>query len=72
MIPEDNSQFLNNVNYALVNFMQGFINNEPSETILFDKWFGDNSEVPLTRDLRDLMIENMQLVIDFREEIISE
>ena len=72
MIPENNSQFLNNVNYALVSFMQGFIDSRPNAIALFDKWFGYNGKVPLTRDLRALMLENMQLVIDFREEISSE
>ena len=72
MIPENNSQLLNNVNYALVNFMQSFIAREPTSVRLFDRWFGDRGKVPLTRDLRDLMIENMQLIVDFKEEISSE
>ncbi len=69
MIPEDNSPFLNHVNYALVNFMQSFIRGEQSSVILFDNWFGDQGQVPLTKDLRNLMLENMQLIIDFKEEI---
>ena len=69
MIPEDNSPFLNHVNFALVRFMQGLIAGKQASVILFDNWFGDRGQVPLTRDLRDLMLENMQLIIDFKEEI---
>lgn len=69
MLPENNSQLLNNINYALVSFMQDFIEGESSSVRLFDNWFGDQGKVPLTKDLRDLMQENMQLIIDFKEEI---
>ena len=69
MIPEDNSQFLNNVNYALVSFMQNFLAGKQEFVAIFDRWFGFQGRVPLTRDLRDLMLENMQLIIDFKEEI---
>lgn len=69
MIPEDNSQFLNNINYALIRFMQGFLSKKQESVALFDRWFGDRGKVPLTRDLRDLMLENMQLIVDFKEEI---
>lgn len=72
MVPENNSQLMNHVNYALVSFMQDFIEKDTKAIALFDKWFGDTSKVPLTQDLRSLLIENMQLVIDFREEITSE
>ncbi|VEP11523.1 Periplasmic component of amino acid ABC-type transporter/signal transduction system [Hyella patelloides LEGE 07179] len=69
MIPENNSLFLNNINYALVRFMQGFLEGKQTSVILFDNWFGDRGKVSLTRDLRDLMLENMQLIVDFKEEI---
>lgn len=64
MLPENNSQFLNNINYALVSFMQNFIEEEPNSVRLFDKWFGYGGKFPLTQDLRALMQENMQLIID--------
>nr|WP_299490984.1 hypothetical protein [Acaryochloris sp. IP29b_bin.137] len=35
----------------------------------FDRWFGPEAKVPLTQDLRSLVLETMQLVIDFKEEI---
>jgi polar amino acid transport system substrate-binding protein len=69
MIPEDNSQFLNNVNYALVRFMQSFLAGKQESIDLFDRWFGSQGIVPLTEDLRNLMLENMQLIVDFKEEI---
>ena len=72
MIPENNSQLMNNVNYALIRFMQGFLSKKQESVMLFDRWFGSQSQVPLTRDLRDLMVENMQLIVDFKEEIPPE
>ena len=69
MIPENNSQFLNNVNYSLIRFMQNFLAGKPESLVLFDRWFGFKGIVPLTEDLRDLMLENMQLIVDFKEEI---
>ena len=69
MIPEDNSQFLNNVNYALIRFMQSFLAGKKESVVLFERWFGVQGIVPLTADLRDLMLENMQLIVDFKEEI---
>ncbi len=69
MIPEDNSQFLNNVNYALIRFMQSFLTGKQESVALFDRWFGSQGRVPLTKDLRDLMLETMQLIVDFKQEI---
>ena len=69
MVPENNSQLLNNVNYTLIRFMQGFLAERPQAVALFDRWFGFQGIVPLTKDLRDLMLENMQLIVDFKEEI---
>lgn len=69
MIPENNSQFLNNVNYTLIRFMQSFLADDINSLVLFDRWFGFQGIVPLTEDLRELMIENMQLIVDFKEEI---
>ncbi|GBE92518.1 amino acid ABC transporter substrate-binding protein [Nostoc cycadae WK-1] len=69
MVPEDNSKFLDAVNYSLVKFMQGFVNGESQYVAIFDRWFGPQGAVFLNRDLRDLTVETMQLVIEFREEI---
>ncbi len=40
MVPEDNSRFLDGVNYALFRHMQGFIKGETKSTVIFDRWFG--------------------------------
>ncbi|MBN3923035.1 amino acid ABC transporter substrate-binding protein [Nostoc sp. NMS4] len=69
MVPENNSKFLDTVNYSLVKFMQGFVNGNQRYVTIFDRWFGSHGAVTLNRDLRDLVIETMQLVIEFREEI---
>ncbi|BAY07696.1 extracellular substrate binding-like orphan protein GrrP [Calothrix sp. NIES-2098] len=69
MVPENNSRFLDTVNYSLVKFMQGFINGNQKYVAIFDRWFGPQGAVALNKDLRDLVIETMQLVIESREEI---
>ncbi|MEH2053529.1 amino acid ABC transporter substrate-binding protein [Nostoc sp.] len=69
MVPENNSKFLDTVNYSLVKFMQGFVNGNQRYVTIFDRWFGSQGAVALNRDLRDLVVETMQLLIEFREEI---
>jgi polar amino acid transport system substrate-binding protein len=69
MVPENNSTFLDAANYSLVRFMQGFIKGKPAYVQTFDRWFGAQSVLPLSRDLRELVIDNMRLVIDTKQEI---
>nr|WP_299492176.1 amino acid ABC transporter substrate-binding protein [Acaryochloris sp. IP29b_bin.137] len=69
MVPENNSQFMDQVNYSLVRFMQGYLQGKEPYVGMFDRWFGDQAKVPLTQDLRALVLEAMQLVVDFKEEI---
>jgi polar amino acid transport system substrate-binding protein len=69
MVPENNSTFLDTANYSLVRFMQGFIKGKPSYVQTFDRWFGSQSVLPLSRDLRELVIDNMRLVIDTKQEV---
>jgi polar amino acid transport system substrate-binding protein len=69
MVPENNSKFLDTVNYSLIKFMQGFVNGNKRNVAIFDRWFGPQGAVVLNRDLRDLVVETMQLVIEFREDI---
>jgi polar amino acid transport system substrate-binding protein len=69
MVPENNSTFLDNANYALIRFMQGFLKQKQPYVQIFDRWFGSQSALPLSRDLRDLVIDNMRLVIDTKQEI---
>lgn len=69
MVPENNSKFLDSVNYTLINFMQGFVNGESRNIAIFDRSFGSKGAVALNKDLRDLVIETMRLVIEFKQEI---
>lgn len=72
MTPENNSQLLNTVNYTLVEFMQGFLDGKAEYVSIFDRWFGVQGVLPLTEDLKSLMIDNMQLLIDFKDTISSQ
>ena len=45
MVPENNSKFLDSVNYSLIKFMQGFVNNNPKYVAIFDRWFGSQGAV---------------------------
>ena len=69
MVPENNSQFLNSVNYTLVEFMQGFLEDEPEYVSIFDRGFGSQGVLPLTQDLRNITIDNILLLIDFKDRI---
>ncbi len=69
MVPENNSTFLDVSNYALLRFMQGFLRGKQPYVQIFDRWFGPQSVLPLTKDLRDLVIDNMQLVLDAKQEL---
>ncbi|MGB5634864.1 MAG: amino acid ABC transporter substrate-binding protein [Waterburya sp.] len=71
MVPENNSQFLNTVNYSLIEFMQGFLNDQPEYVTIFEQWFGPQGVLPLTQDMRTIMIDNMQLLIDFKDQIAN-
>ncbi len=72
MVAENNSQFLNTVNYTLVEFMQGLLNNKPEYVTIFEQWFGAQGALPLTQDLKNIMIDNMQLLIDFKEGVVDD
>ncbi|BAZ67548.1 MAG: amino acid ABC transporter substrate-binding protein [Pelatocladus maniniholoensis HA4357-MV3] len=69
MVPENNSRFLDSVNYTLYKFMQGFVDSDKRNVTIFDRWFGSNGVVFLNNDLRDLAVETMQIMIESREEI---
>ena len=71
MLPENNSQLLNVVNYTLVEFMQGVVNDKPEYVTIFEKWFGPQGVLPLTQDQKRLAIDNMLLLIDFKDQIIN-
>ncbi|MEL7418312.1 MAG: amino acid ABC transporter substrate-binding protein, partial [Cyanobacteria bacterium J06555_3] len=69
MVPENNSQFLNTVNYSLIEFMEGLLAERPEYVTIFEQWFGAQGALPLTQDLKNIMIDNMQLLIDFKDQI---
>lgn len=71
MVAENNSQFMNSVNYTLVEFMQGVIDDEPKYVTIFEKWFGPQGVLPLTQDLRNIAIDNMLLLLDFTDRITN-
>ena len=67
MLPEDNSAFAGVVNLALIRYMNGFLDGQTEPRAIFDRWFGTQSETPMTQDMRSLFIETMQLMVDFKE-----
>jgi polar amino acid transport system substrate-binding protein len=69
MVPENNSKLLNTVNYALMRFMQGFVRSKQKDVSTFDKWFGPNGAVPLNTDARAQVKENLEFILDLREEV---
>ncbi len=69
MVPENNSDFLDAVNFTFYGFMQGFVNNESKYVTIFDRWFGERGAIPLNRDLRELAVETMRIVIDSHQDI---
>ncbi|MDJ0590651.1 MAG: amino acid ABC transporter substrate-binding protein [Pleurocapsa sp. MO_226.B13] len=71
MVAENNSQFLNVVNYTLIEFMQGFLEDRPEYVAIFERWFGPQGILPLTQDRETIMIDNMQLMTDFTDRIIE-
>ena len=71
MVAENNSQFMYSVNYTLVEFMQGVIDDEPKYVTIFEKWFGPQGVLPLTQDLRNIAIDNMLLLLDFTDRIAN-
>lgn len=69
MVPENNSKLLDTVNYSLISFMQGFVRGKQKDVSTFDKWFGPNGSVPLNTDARAQVKENLQFILDLREEV---
>ncbi|MCG9893525.1 MAG: amino acid ABC transporter substrate-binding protein [Thermosynechococcaceae cyanobacterium MS004] len=69
MVPENNSAFLDTANYSLIRFMQGLIQQKPFYVQIFDRWFGPQSVTPLTVDLKGLVLDTMQQVLDSKQAI---
>ena len=69
MVPEDDSSFLDLVNYSLVKFMQGYVTEEQSSVELVERWFGQAGIVELSSEL---IRSFFQSIILTREQIIWE
>ncbi|UFP94749.1 extracellular substrate binding-like orphan protein GrrP [Gloeobacter morelensis] len=64
--PEDNSKFLDLVNYTIVSGMQGYIDGDPAAAEKVDRWFGPDGLVKTDpKVIRDFY----QQVIDMREQV---
>lgn len=69
MVPENNSTFLNLVNYSLVKLMQGYVAGEKPYVDMVNRWFGPEGIVPLPPDLvrsffETIIIERAQIPPD--------
>ncbi|GBE73191.1 extracellular solute-binding protein [Microcystis aeruginosa NIES-87] len=51
MVPENNSTFLDDVNYAIVKMMQDYITNDRATVSQIDRWFGSQGLVPIPPEL---------------------
>ena len=68
MLPKNDSDFAGTVNLALIRHMKGFLDRNPQSQAIFDRWFGPQSETPVTQDIREVFVETMQLMVDFKED----
>ena len=50
MLPKDDSDWRNLVNYTLVKFMEGIINDQPQSVGIYEHWFGENGLAPYPRN----------------------
>ncbi|MFN6013026.1 MAG: extracellular substrate binding-like orphan protein GrrP [Microcystis sp.] len=51
MVPENNSTFLDDVNYAIVKMMQDYITNDTATVSQIERWFGSQGTVPIPPEL---------------------
>lgn len=51
MVPENNSTFLDDVNYAIVKMMQDYISEDAATVSQIDRWFGSQGMVPIPPEL---------------------
>jgi len=50
MLPKDDSDWRNLVNYSLVKFMEGVVSDQPESVKIYERWFGENGVAPFPRD----------------------
>ncbi len=51
MVPENNSGFLDEVNYTIVKMMQDYINNDPATVQAINRWFGPQGLTPIPPEI---------------------
>ncbi len=51
MVPENNSSFLNTVDYAIAGLLQGYVSGDAQATATVNRWFGPDGIVPLPQEL---------------------
>lgn len=50
IIPQDESQWRDLVNYSLIQYMEGIVSDQMSAVAIYDRWFGSNGKVPYSRE----------------------
>lgn len=51
MVPQENSQYRDIVNYSLVKFMQGVLAGDKNYTAILDRWFGPGGVMPRNQEV---------------------
>jgi len=73
MVPENNSTFLNLVNFSIVKLMQGYVVNDPQSVEMINRWFGAEGLVPIAPDVvrdffKSIIITKEQIPLDRSQE----
>lgn len=50
IIPQDESQWRDMVNYSLIKYMEGVVTDQPQAVNIYEKWFGDEGVTPYPRE----------------------
>jgi polar amino acid transport system substrate-binding protein len=66
MVPENNSGFLNSVNYAIVSLLQGYLVGQPQAVEKIDRWFGSSGIVSIDPGL---MRDYFKGIVDSHEQV---
>jgi polar amino acid transport system substrate-binding protein len=66
MVPENNSAFLDRVNYAIVKLMEGYVVGDTKSVEIIDRGFGQNGVITIDHDL---LKNYFQDVINSRQQI---
>lgn len=66
MVPENNSTFLNVVNYSIVKLMQGYLISDPKSVEIINRWFGSEGVVSIKTKI---IQEFFRFIITTKEQI---